>query len=152
LPIRKFVKLDPAIGLLAALVVLGCSGWPTLKFDPAFGRSDWIEFRDSHPIDDPTLALAVTIVNRKSVPLWVRMEIDQIEGGDDCVNTFKLQPKTSLPYFCAQTSLRPGKRFRVQATVYKDAGNTKIAESINRLVDLERGDSGNLELVGRPAD
>ena len=80
------------------------------------------------------------------------MEIDEIEGGDDCVNTFKLESKTSYPYVCPQTSLRPGKHFRVQAIVYRDAGNTKIAETINRLVALERGESGELELVGRPAN
>jgi len=153
LPIRKNAKRLRYIGLFALLVALGCSGLPTLKFDPIFGRSDWIEFKDSHLVtESPTLALGVTISNRKGVPLWVRMEIDEIEGGDDCVNTFRLQPKTDHPYFCVQTSLRAGKRFRVQAVVYRDAGNTKIAESIHRLIDLERGEDGQLVLIGRPAD
>ncbi len=139
-------------GLLAAFVALGCSRLPTLKFNPPFGRSDWIEFKDAHLVDGPTLALAVTISNRKKIPLWVRMEIDELNGGDDCVNLFKLDPNTTFPYFCVQRSLRAGKRFRVQAIVYRDAGNTKIAESINRLIELQYGAGGQLELVGRPPD
>jgi len=149
----KNAKRIRYVGLFASLVALGCSGLPTLKFDPIFGRSDWIEFKDSHLVTEgPTLALGVTISNRKGVPLWVRMEIDEIEGGDDCVNTFRLQPKSDHPYFCVQTSLRAGKRFRVQAVVYRDAGNTKIAESIHRSIDLELGEDGQLEIVGRPAN
>ncbi len=154
MPIPTETKGMLCLGFLAAFFAVGCS-WlslPTLSFDPAFGRSDWIEFKDSHLIDGPTPALATTISNRKNVPLWVRLEIDELEGGDDCVNIIKLDPKTSLAYFCAQTSLREGKRFRVQAIVYRDSGNTKIAESINRLIDLRRGTDGELELVGRPAN
>ncbi len=152
MPISTDTKQILRLGLLAAFVALGCGGLPTLKFDPLFGRSDWIEFKDSHLIDGPPPALAVTISNRKNVPLWVRMEIDELEGGDDCMNIFRLEPKKSLPYFCAQTSLTAGKRFRVQAIVYKDAGNTRIAESIHRLIELQRGAYGRLELVGRPVD
>jgi len=152
MPIPTDTKQILRLGLLAAFVALGCGGLPTLKFDPPFGRSDWIEFKNSHLIDGPPPALAVTISNRRNVPLWVRMEIDELEGGDDCMNIFKLEPKKSFPYFCAQTSLTAGKRFRVQAIVYKDAGNTRIAESIHRLIELQRGAYGRLELVGRPVD
>lgn len=152
MPIPTDTKQILRLGLLAAFVALGCGGLPTLEFDPPFGRSDWIEFENSHLIDGPPPALAVTISNRRNVPLWVRMEIDELEGGDDCMNIFRLEPKKSFPYFCAQTSLAAGKRFRVQAIVYKDAGNTRIAESIHRLIELQRGAYGRLELVGRPVD
>lgn len=155
LPIPTDSKRILYLGLFAALVVFGCSRLPrlpTLSFDPAFGRSNWVEFRDARVIDDPTPALTVTISNRKNVPLWIRMEIDELEGEDDCMNVFKLEAKSSHPYLCAQTFIRAGKRFRVQAVIYKDVGNTKTVESINRLIELQRDADGELELVGRAAD
>ena len=152
MPFPTELRRNVCLGLLAAIAVLGCSRLPTLRFNAPFGRSDWIEFKDSHLIDGPTPALAVTISNRKNVPLWVRLEIDELGGGDDCMNIFKLEPKTSRPYTCVQTFLSAGKRFRVQAIVYRDAGNTRTAESINRLIELQPGADGQLELLGRPAD
>lgn len=80
------------------------------------------------------------------------MEIDEIEGDNDCMNILKLEAKTKVPYSCRQVSLEPGRHFRVQATVYKDSGNTKVVESINRLIEVRLAASGQLELVGRPAD
>ena len=140
------------VSLFAVALVFGCAAMPTLKFDPPFGRSDWVEFQNSHPVDGETPMLAVTIANQRDVPLWVRMEIDEIEGDDDCMNILKLEPKTSHPYACPQVSLRAGKRFRAQAIVYADSGNTKSVESINRLIELRIGTNGQLELIGRAAD
>ncbi len=155
LPIPTDSKRILCLGLLAALVVLGCSRLPrlpTLSFEPPFGRSNWIEFRDARVLDSPTPALTVTISNRKNIPLWIRMEIDELGGEDDCMNVFKLEAESSRAYVCAQTFLSVGKRFRVQAVVYKDVGNTKTVESINRLIELQRDADGELELVGRAAD
>jgi len=139
-------------GFLTALIVGGCSALPTLKSDPPFGRSDWIEFQNSHPVDGVNPALVVTIANQRNVPLWVRMEIDEIEGDNDCMNILKIEPNTSSLYSCPQVSLRAGKRFRAQAIVYKDPGNTDTVETINRLNELQVGADGRLELRGRPAD
>jgi len=135
-----------------ASVFVGCSALPTLRFDPPFGRSDWVEFQDSRVVAGSISALAVTISNRRNVPLWIRMEIDEIDGDNDCMNILKLEPETKVPYSCPQASLGAGRRFRVQATVYKDSGNTKVVESINRLIEVRLAASGQLELLGRPAD
>jgi hypothetical protein len=138
--------------LPAILVVVGCSRLPSVKLNPPFGRSDWIYIGDSHVIEEGRPALTVTISNSKKVPLWVRMEIDEIDGDDDCWNTFKLEPGMSHLYYCTQTKVLPGKRYRVEAIVYKNAGNTQLAESIRRLVELQLGPDGKLEIFGRPAD
>jgi len=139
-----------ALALALVLMVVGCSRLPTVTFDPPFGRSDWIELADSRVIEGARPALAVTISNPKKIPLWVRMEIDEIEGADDCMSTFKLAPKMSHLYVCPQDLVTPGKSFRAEAVVYKDAGNAKAIETIRRLVEIQEGPNGQLTLVGRP--
>jgi len=94
----------------------------------------------------------VAVSNPKKVPLWVRVEIDQLEGDDDCMATFKLEPRMSHLYTCPQTFVAAGKRFRAEAIVYRDSGNTEIAETIRRLIELKRGPKGQLLLIGRPAN
>ncbi len=147
----KSKRMRP-VGILAALILFGCSGLPTLKFTPPFGRSDWVELRDSHVVDGDTPAIAVTIKNRKKKPIWVRMLIDEIEGGNDCQNVFKLNEQESFFFSCPQTSITVGTRYRAELIVFRDMGNTKIAERINRIVTLQWNDDGGLVLVGRPAD
>ena len=139
------------VGILAALFVFGCSGLPTLKFTPPFGRSDWVELKDSHVVDGDNPAIAVTIKNRKKQPIWVRMLIDEIEGGNDCQNVFKLNVQESFFFSCPQSAITVDTQYRVELIVFKDMGNTKIAERINRIVTLQWNDSGTLSLVGRPA-
>jgi len=139
-------------GILAALVVFGCGGLPTLKFTPPFGRSDWVELTDSHVVTGDNSALAVTITNRKKKPIWVRMLIDEIEGGNDCQNVFKLDVQESFFFSCPQSSLQARTQYRVELIVFKDIGNTKVAERLNRLVTIQRNENGALVLVGRPAD
>jgi hypothetical protein len=139
-------------GLLAALVVFGCAGLPTLKFTPPFGRSDWVELKDSHVVEGDSPAIAVTVTNRKKRPIWVRMLIDEIEGGNDCQNVFKLDVQESFFFSCPQSSLQARTQYRVELLVFKDMGNTKVAERLNRLVTIQRNENGALVLVGRPAD
>lgn|GEM_PF-3492020 len=134
------------------LVVVGCSRLPTVRLDPPFGRSDWIELSDSRVIEGARPALVVTISNPKKIPLWIRMEIDEIDGRDDCMASFKLAPKMSHLYSCGQDDVSVGKRFRAEAIVYKDAGNTKATETIRRLVEIQKGPNGELILVGRPPE
>ncbi len=143
------------LGLLAApasLVVLGCSWLPTIKFTPPFGRSDWVELKDSHVVDGDRPAIAVTITNRKKTPIWVRMLIDEIEGGDDCENAFKLGVGESFFYSCPQDSVHAHMQYRAELIVFKDMGNTQMAERINRVVTVEQRENGELTLRGRPAD
>jgi hypothetical protein len=140
------------VGILAALVAFGCSGLPTLTFTPPFGRSDWVELKDSHVVDGDNPAIAVTIKNRKKQPIWVRMLIDEIEGGNDCQNVFKLNVQESFFFSCPQSAITVGTQYRAELIVFKDMGNTKVAERINRIVTLQWNDSGTLALEGRPAD
>lgn len=140
------------LAALASLVAIGCSGLPTLKFTPPFGRSDWVELTDPHVIDGDNSAIAVTITNQKKKPIWVRMLIDEIEGGDDCQNVFKLDVQESFFFSCPQNSVEARTQYRVELIVFKDIGNTKVAERLNRLVTVQRNESDALVLVGRPAD
>lgn len=145
----KYVR---PVGMIAALVAFGCSGLPTLKFTPPFGRSDWVELRDSHVVDGDAPAIAVTIKNRKKKPIWVRMLIDEIEGGNDCQNVFKLNEQESFFFSCPQSAITVDTQYRAELIVFRDMGNTKVAERINRIVTLQWDDDGGLVLVGRPAD
>lgn len=138
------------LGVLTILAVLGCSGLPTLNFTPPFGRSDWVELKGSHVITGDNPAIAVTITNRKKKPIWVRMLIDEIDGGDDCQNVFKLDTQESFLFSCPQTSIEERTQYRAELIVFKDMGNTKVAERINRLVTVQRDENGELVLIGRP--
>lgn len=80
------------------------------------------------------------------------MEIDDLAGADDCMDTFKLEPGASELYTCAQTVVKAGKRFRASMIVYKDAGNTNTVESIRRIIELQRGPNGKLIVVGQSAN
>jgi hypothetical protein len=140
------------LAALASLVAVGCSWLPTVKFTPPFGRSDWVETTDPHVIDGDNPAIAVTIKNRKKKPIWVRMLIDEIEGGNDCQNVFKLNEQESFFFSCPQTSITADTQYRAEILVFKDMGNTKVAERLNRLVTVQRNENGELVLRGRPAD
>ncbi|MBW2693526.1 MAG: hypothetical protein JRE57_12985 [Deltaproteobacteria bacterium] len=140
------------LAALASLVAIGCGWMPTVKFTPPFGRSDWVELKDPHVVDDDNPAIAVTISNRKKRPIWVRVLIDEIEGGDDCQNVFKLDVGESFFFSCPQSSVEARTQYRVELLVFKDMGNTKVAERLNRLVTIQRNENGALVLVGRPAD
>ena len=138
--------------ILTALVVFGCSWMPTVKFTPPFGRSDWVELKDPHVVEGDTPALAVTVTNRKKKPIWVRMLIDEIEGGNDCQNLFKLDVQESFLFSCPQSSVLARTQYLVELLVFRDMGNTKLAERLNRIVTIEQNENGELVLTGRPAD
>ena len=137
-------------GLLGTAIASGCSGLPTLRFNSPFGSSNWIELRDSVVVGAPSPALAVTIVNQRDVKLSVRIEIDEIAGANDCINSIPLDPGQQFRYACPQKFVAAGKRYRAEIQVYKDLGGTKVAEHIRRIVDIEKGADGGLILVGRP--
>ena len=138
--------------LLAATLVSGCSKLPTLRFDPPFGASNWVAFQDAVVVEGFSSAISVTIVNLKDQEILVRIEIDEIEGGGDCANSLRLGPIEKLGYSCPQPLIRQGNRYRVDARVYKDWGETKVAERIRRIITIETGEDGGLILVGRPMD
>jgi hypothetical protein len=137
---------------LLALLAVGCFKLPTVRFEPPFGRSEWVILRDAGIVESPTPAIKVEIVSRTKAPLWVRVLIDDIEGTDDCQNSFRLEAKRSRRYTCPQRVVAAGKRFRAEIIVYRDQGQTKIAERIRRFVDVEADEEGALILVGRPMD
>ncbi len=143
--------------LLVALMILvasGCGGksLPSVEFRSPFGHSNWVELRDAGVIEGATPYLAVTVLNRKKKPIWVRVQVDEMEGWNDCLNSFKLNPGASHRYVCPQTSVSVGNRYRAELTVFKDMGNTRATERIRRLIEVKRSPSGALELDGRPAD
>jgi hypothetical protein len=140
--------------LLACVVASGCrrGRLPTIRFTSPFGHSNWVGLEDARVIDGDAQSLAVTVSNRKSHPIWVRFEIDQLEGWNDCANSFKLIPGASHLYICPQTSISVGNRYRAELVVYKDLGNTKPTERITRSIEIHRDESGALVLDGRPAD
>ena len=144
-------RMLPA-SILTAVVVFGCGWMPTVKFTPPFGRSDWVELTDSHIVGGDAPALAVTITNRKKKPIWVRMLIDEIDGGNDCQHVFKLNVQESFFFSCPQSTVQARTQYRVELIVFKDMGNTKVAERLNRIVTVQLNENGDLMLVGRPAD
>ncbi|MBW1882212.1 MAG: hypothetical protein JRJ58_01695 [Deltaproteobacteria bacterium] len=125
---------------------------PSVEFSSPFGQSNWVELLDARVIEGATPALAVTVANLKKKPVWVRVEVEEIDGGNSCMNSFKLDPGTSHRYACRQTSISVGNRYRAELVVYKDQGNTQVSERIRRLIVVRRSESGALELDGRPAD
>jgi hypothetical protein len=137
---------------VAASVVFGCRSLPSVEFSPPFGRSNWVSLEDAQVIDGARPALAVTIANERDRPIWIRMEIDEIEGWNDCTNSFRLDPQTSHRYSCPQTSIAAGTRFRAELLVFRDRGNTQAAERIRRLIEVKRNERGDLMLEGRPSD
>ena len=142
-----------SVALLTVATLAGCSwlsGLPTLRFDSPFGETDWIELRDATVVIEPSPALAVTLVNQKDVNLSVRFEIDEIEGSSDCANSFRLSAGQKFWYSCPQPFVAAGRRYRVDIQVYKDLGQTKLAERIQRLIQIETGANGALVLVGQP--
>ena len=138
--------------LLTALISPGCSKLPSVHLDSPFGKSNWVELHDARVVTDPAPALAVTVVNLTDKQLSVRVVIDEIEGRDDCQNSFRLISEQSVDYSCEQIFVAEGKRFRAEILVYKDWGQTKLAERIRRLIEIETGEDGGLVLVGRPVD
>lgn len=140
------------LSTMASLVVVGCGWMPTVKFTPPFGRSNWVELKDPHVVEGDNPAIAVTITNRKKKPIWVRMLIDEIEGGNDCQNVFKLDVQESFFFSCPQTVIQARTQYRVELMVFKDMGNTKVAERLNRLVTVQQNENADLVLVGRDAD
>ena len=125
---------------------------PSVEFRSPFGQSNWVQILDARVFEGDTPSLTVTIANLKKKPIWVRMEIEEIDGWNDCMNSFKLDQGASHRYVCPQTSVAVGNRYRAELLVYKDQGNTQTTERIRRLIELIRNESGALELIGRPAE
>jgi len=138
--------------LLVSCWAVACSGLPTVHFNNPFGRSDWVELSDASVTTGAAPALNVTITNRVADPIWIRMMIDEVEGRNDCANNFRLGPEQSHRYVCPQAFVNAGKRYVAELTVFRDRGNTQVAELIRRHVELLRNDAGELILLGRPAD
>jgi hypothetical protein len=154
---RGFMRsaLGRLLLMSAALAMLGslsCFNLPTVRFDPPFGYGNWVQFEDAIVVGPPTPAIAGNFVNLKDSDIAVRIEIDEIAGGDDCANSFGFGPKEKRPYACPQSFVAEGKRYRVDVRVYKDRGETNLAERIQRIVTIETGEDGELILVGRPLE
>ncbi len=141
-----------AVSLLALASVTGCSKLPSVRFDSPFGPSDWVEVQDPSVVPGPFPALAFSVVNLKDQVLSVQVEIDQIDGDGDCENDFRLEPRGTFRYSCPQRSVAAGQRYRGDLRVYKDWGDTKLAEHRHRLLEILAGEEAELILVGRPAE
>lgn len=147
------LSLVALLPMLAGAGLSGCSSvpLPTLRFDSPFG-GEWVAFRDGLVVESPRPALAGNFVNLRKREISVRVEIDEIDGADDCATSFGLGPEQTRPFACPQSSVAEGKRFRVEVRVYTDLGDTDLAERIHRIVEIERDDAGRLVLVGRAPD
>jgi hypothetical protein len=142
----------PLAALLLAFIVCGCSRLPSVRLDSPFGRSGWVETRDARVEMGPPPAMLVTVTNQKEENLSLRISIDEIEGADDCLNSIELSPRQSVLYRCNQRTVSAGKRFHAEIIVYRDIGQTRVAERIRRFIELREGEDGDLVLVGRAAD
>ena len=138
-----------ALSLLA--LATACSKLPSVHFNSPFGRSDWVEVRESAVVTGPPPALVFSLVNRKSQVLSVQVEIDEIEGGGDCQNTFLLEPGRTIRYSCRQRTVTPGNRYRGDLRVFTDRGATKLVERLHRILVIEAGPDDELFLVGQAA-
>lgn len=147
---RSAVPRQLALALALIMLGAGCSRLPTIRFDPPFGRSDWVKLSNSGVIEEPTPALRVDIANDTGATLWARIRIDDIVGTDDCLSVLRLESKRSQEFRCPQRSLEAGKQFQAEIIVYRDVGQTRIAERIRRIVEVRRDEKGTLQLVGRP--
>jgi len=139
------------VGVFGVLGVVGCSGLPTVRFTPPFGRSDWIGLADAEVVVEPSPALAVTFTNERARRLWIRIEIDEIEGRNDCTNSFVLEPDQSHRYSCPQLSVAERTRYRAEILVFSDRANKRQLERLRRRLEILRDDEGRLVLAGRPA-
>ena len=138
---------------ILVLVGLACSKpLPSVKMSSPFGYSNWVKLQDAHVAQGPRPSLGVTITNQKRNPIWVRMVIDELEGRNDCANSFKLLPGLAYEYVCPQASVNAGNRYRAELVVFKDQGNTKPTERLHRIILLKEGAGGNLVLEGRDAE
>ena len=149
---KRVSALLLSAALLSASMGSGCFNLPTLRFDPPFGNSNWVEFQDSVVITGFSPGLGATIVNLKNKKISVRVEVDEIEGGGDCANSLSFGPLEKLGYLCPQSLVRLGNRYRVDVRVFKDWGETKVVERLQRIITIEKGKDGRLILVGRPLD
>jgi len=149
-------RISKRLVLIAAVLAVSslaaCFKLPSVRFDSPFGQSNWVVFEDSIVVGPPTPALAGNFVNQKGSSIVVRIEVDEIEGGDDCANSISLAAKETKPYACPQSFVAAGKRFRIDVRVYKDLGGTDLVERIQRHAELQVGEDGELVLVGRPLE
>ncbi len=149
---RRIKRLLLVLLMIGACVLSGCLKLPSMRFDSPFGYGNWVVFEDAIVVGPPNPAIAGNFVNLKGSDVAVRIEIDEIAGGDDCSNSLGLGPKEKKPYACPQTFVAAGKRYRVDVRVYKDLGETKLAERFQRIVELQVGEEGELVLVGQPLE
>lgn len=147
---RKSKRFVATLVVLFASAFVGCFKLPSVRFDSPFGQSNWVVFEDSIVVGPPTPALAGNFVNQKGSSIAVRIEVDEIEGGDDCANSISLAARETKPYVCPQSFVAEGKRYRIDVRVYKDLGETNLVERIQRIAELQVGEDGQLVLVGRP--
>ena len=148
------VGLSAAACLIVALLD-GCSffkGLPSVQFNRPFASTDYVDLRDAHVRRGAEPALLVTVANKRRTRIWVRMVIDELEGRNDCVNSFGLDPDESFLYICPQPTIREGLRYRAELTVFRDRGNTSVAERLNRIIEVQRNAEGELVLIGKPAE
>lgn len=141
-----------ALCLLSILLLGGCSWLSRFSVSPPpFGRSDWIRLEDAGVVTDPAPALAVTLINRRNRRLWIRMNIDELGGRNDCTNAIVLEPEGRHRYVCPQASVTAGTRYRSEVRVFTDRGATRIVEETLRHVQILEDAEGELVLAGRPA-
>jgi hypothetical protein len=135
--------------LVVTLALAGCIRLPTLRFNSPFGETNWVALTQSQVLEKPSPAFVVTVTNQKNQPLWVRFLIDEIDGANDCADVFQLDPESSYTYRCPQATLKEGAGYRAELTVFKDFGNTEVAERLNRIVLLRMDEEGGYTLIGQ---
>jgi hypothetical protein len=135
------------------IIAAGCTkSLPSIKFESPFGHSSWVEISDGRAVGGTTPSLSVTVKSLKKKPIWVRIIIDDLNGWNDCANSFRLAPGSSHYYVCPQTALTVGTRYRAELTVFRDQGNSKPIERIERTIELGQAADGSLVLGGPPAN
>ena len=148
---RYATVLLMAVSLGALGGATACSKLPSVRIDSPFGQSDWVEVQDPVVVPGPFPALAFSVVNLRDQVLSVQVEIDQIDGEGDCANIFRLEPRRTFRYSCPQRSVAAGQSYRGDLRIYKDWGETKLAEHRHRILEIQAGPGDELTLIGRVA-
>ncbi len=140
-----------ALCLISLVSLEGCSWIRRFHFTSPFGRSDWVRLEGARVVEDPAPALTVNIVNRHDRRLWIRMEVDEVGGYNDCTNSMILERLGSHRYACPQATVEAGRKYRSEIRVFTDRGHTRSVERIRREIEILAGEDGELILQGRPA-
>ena len=121
------------------------SAWAMQESPNDGGKSSWIALGTSGAVgtpDGPELRLSVS--NRKTEPLELRVTFKTPGRKGDCVVTKTLAPSGKIEFACHQDSLLPEKTYPVTIEVFKQ-GKQKRVERVRLSYRFGRDDIARLE-------